>query len=62
MNSGRAAGSDHVAPELIKQAGSTLLNLLFVLMQRIWTFSSELPLIDRLGSLLPIPKKAGGTC
>ena len=61
MNSGRAAGSDHVAPELIKHAGSTLLNLLFVLMQRIWTFSSELPLIDRLGSLLPIPKKAGGT-
>ena len=30
-------------------------------MSRLWSFSCELPLIDRLGCLLPIPKKAGGT-
>ena len=30
-------------------------------MQRIWTFVCDLPSADRLGNLLPIPKKAGGT-
>ena len=30
-------------------------------MLRIWTFVCDLPDIDRLGSLLPILKKAGGT-
>ena len=30
-------------------------------MQHIWSFACELPIPDRLGSLLPIPKKAGDT-
>ena len=50
-----------MAPEFIKHGGSVLLQWIFLLMQRIWLFACELPTIDRLGCLLPIPKKAGGT-
>ena len=61
LNSNRSAGQDGMAPELIKHGGPVLLQWIFMLMQRIWTFACELPVIDRLGCLLPIPKKKGGT-
>ena len=61
LNSNRSAGHDGVAPEYIKCGGPVLLHWIFLLMQRIWTFACELPSADRLGSLIPIPKKAGGT-
>ena len=61
LNSNRSAGQDNMAPEFIKHGGSVLLQWIFLLMQRIWLFACELPSIDRLGCLLPIPKKAGGT-
>ena len=60
LNSNRAAGQDNVAPEFFKHGGAVLLRCIFVLMSRIWSFSCELPLTDRIGCLLPIPKKAGG--
>ena len=60
LNSNRAAGQDNIAPEFIKHGGAVLLRWVFVLMSRLWSFSCELPLIDRIGCLLPIPKKAGG--
>ena len=60
LNSNRSPGHDNVAPEYIKHGGATLLNWTFVLMTRIWTFVCDLPPIDRIGTLLPIPKKAGG--
>ena len=61
LNSNRSAGQDGMAPEFIKHGGPALLQWIFLLMQRIWSFASELPVIDRIGCLLPIPKKAGGT-
>ena len=61
LNSNRSPGHDSVAPEYIKHGGRVLLQWVFLLMQRIWTFVCDLPSADRLGSLLPIPKKAGGT-
>ena len=61
MNSNRAAGQDNIAPEYIKHGGPVLLKWIYVLMIRIWTFAADLPIVDRLGCLLPIPKKAGGT-
>ena len=61
LNSNRSAGQDGIAPEFIKHGGPVLLQWIFLLMQRIWSFASDLPVIDRIGCLLPIPKKAGGT-
>ena len=61
LNSNRASGQDNVAPEYIKHGGPVLLRWLFVFMTRLWTFSCDLPLVDRVGTLLPLPKKAGGT-
>ena len=61
LNSNRASGQDNVAPEYIKHGGPVLLQWLFVFMTRLWTFSCDLPLVDRVGTLLPLPKKAGGT-
>ena len=61
LNSNRSAGQDGVAPEFIKHGGPILLRWVFFLMQQIWSFASELHVIDRIGCLLPIPKKAGGT-
>ena len=60
LNSNRSSGHDNVAPEYIKHGGSVLLQWTFVLMTRIWSFVCDLPPIDRIGTLLPIPKKAGG--
>ena len=61
LNSNRAAGQDGVAPEYVKHGGPILLKWLFVFMTRLWAFACDLPLVDRVGTLLPIPKKAGGT-
>ena len=61
MNANRSPGHDNIAPEFIKHGGTVLLRWIFLLMQQIWTFVSDLPSVDRLGCLLPIPKKAGGT-
>ena len=60
LNVNRQAGHDNCAPEYIKHDGPVLLQWLFTLMFHIWTFACELPAIDRIGCLLPIPKKAGG--
>ena len=60
LNSNRSSGHDNVAPEYIKHGGTTLLQWTFVLMTRIWSFVCDLPAIYRIGTLLPIPKKAGG--
>ena len=57
LNENRAAGHDEVAPEYLKRGGAALLHWLFTLMIRIWTFRCELPLIDRIGNIVPIPKK-----
>ena len=61
LNSNRQPGHDGCAPEYVKNAGPVLLQWLFVLMVRIWTFVCDLPVIDRIGCLFPVPKKAGGT-
>ena len=60
LNVNRQAGQDNCAPEFIKHGGSVLLHWMFTFILRIWTFACELPVIDRIGCLLPIPKKAGG--
>ena len=61
LNSNRSAGQDNVAPEYIKHGGPVLLQWTFVFMTRIWSFACDLPLVDRIGNLLPIPKKSSGT-
>ena len=58
LNSNRQAGHDACAPEYIKCGGPVLHQWLFVLMSRIWTFACSLPVADRLGCLVPIPKKS----
>ena len=60
LNSNRSAGQDGIAPEFIKHGGPLLLQWIFLLIQQIWSFAADLPLIDRIGCLMPIPKKAGG--
>ena len=60
LNSNRSPGHDNVTPEYIKHGGSVLMQWTFVLMTRIWSFACDLPHIDRIGTLLPIPKKTGG--
>jgi hypothetical protein len=57
LNSNRQAGHDACAPEYVKCGGPVLHHWLFVLMTRIWTFACSLPAVDRLGCLVPIPKK-----
>ena len=61
LNENRSPGTDKCAPEYIKRGGPTLLNWLFVLMTRLWSFEIPLPEIDRLGRLIPIPKKSAAT-
>ena len=60
LNSNRSAGHDNVAPEYIKHGGTVLQQWTSVLMCQIWAFACDL-LLDRIGCLLPIPKKASGT-
>ena len=61
LNENRQPGHDNCAPEYLKRGGSLLLKWLYVLTVRIWTFTSDLPTIDRIGSLIPIPKKTSST-
>ena len=57
LNENRQAGHDDVAPEYLKRGGPILQHWLFTMMLRIWTFCCELPPIDRIGNIVPIPKK-----
>ena len=61
LNENRQPGHDNCAPEYIKRGGAKLHDWLFVLMTRIWTFVCNLPAIDRIGLLIPIPKKSSVT-
>ena len=61
LNENRAAGHDNCAPEYLKRGGPLLMSWLFELMTRIWTFASNIPVIDRIGSIMPIPKKTSST-
>ena len=61
LNSNRSPGHDGCAPEYLKQGGLVLFNWMYVLLVRIWTFAADLPLIDRIGSIIPIPKKTSST-
>ena len=42
LNANRQAGLDNVAPEFVKHSGPVLLQWLFTLITRIWTFASSL--------------------
>ena len=57
LNENRSAGHDNCAPEYIKRGGPTLLHWIFTLIIRVWTFACDLPLVDRIGTIIPIPKK-----
>ena len=57
LNENRQAGHDEVAPEYLKRGGPILQHWLFTMMLRIWTFCCKLPPIDRIGNIVPIPKK-----
>ena len=61
LNENRSPCHDKCAAEYLKRGGSQLANWLFVLLVRIWTFATDLPAVDRIGSLLPIPKKTSST-
>ncbi len=61
LNENRQAGIDECAPEYIKRGGTMLLQWLFILMTRLWSFACNLPTIDCLGRLIPIPKKSSAT-
>ena len=57
LNENRQPGHDDCSPEYIKRGGPKLHKWLFILMTRIWTFTCELHIIDRVGRVIPIPKK-----
>ena len=61
LNANRQPGHDNCAPEYLKRGGPVLHQWLFVLMTRIWSFACDLPLVDRIGCLIPIPKKSSST-
>ena len=61
LNENRQPGYDDCAPEYITRGGPNLLNWLFILMTRVWTFACDMPTIDRIGRLIPIPKKVNAT-
>ena len=61
LNENRQPGHDDCSPEYIKRGGLKLHEWLFILMTRIWTFTCELPIIDRVGRVIPIPKKSNAT-
>ena len=61
LNENRAPGHDKCAAEYLKRGGPRLTSWLFTLLVRIWTFASDLPTADRIGLLLPIPKKTSST-
>ena len=57
LNENRSPGHDKCAAEYLKRGGGQLVNWIFTLLVRVWTFATDLPPIDRVGSLMPIPKK-----
>ena len=61
LNENRQAGHDNCSPEYIKHGGVKLHQWVFLLMSRIWSFACDLPIIDRLGRIIPIPKKSNAT-
>ena len=61
LNENRSPGHDKCAAEYLKRGGSQLASWIFVLLTRIWTFTTNLPPIDRIGALMPIPKKTSST-
>ena len=61
LNENRSPGLDDCAPEYIKRGGLKLWQWLFTLMTRLWVFACDLPSIDCVGRLIPIPKKASAT-
>ena len=61
LNENRQPGQDECAPEYIKRGGRLLWQWLFLLMTGIWSFSCNLPTIDSVGRLIPIPKKSNAT-
>lgn len=61
LNSNRQPGHDYCEPEYVKLGGPRLLHWTYTLMLRIWTFVCVLPAVDRIGCLIPIPKKSSST-
>ena len=61
LNDNRSPGLDDCSPEYIKHGGTKLLQWLFILVTRLWMFACDMPIIDRVGRLIPIPKKASAT-
>ena len=61
LNENRSPGIDDCAPEYIKHGGPKLWQWLYVLMFRIWALTDQLPSIDCVGRLIPIPKKTNAT-
>ena len=47
--------------EYLKCDGPVLANWLFEFITRVWTFIAELPVIERIESILPIPQKTSST-
>ena len=61
LNDNRQPGHDDCAPDYVKRGGPVFMRWLYVLMLRIWTFACELPIADRIGRIIPIPKKTNST-
>ena len=61
LNGNRSPGIDDCAPEYIKHGGPKLWQWLYALMFRIWALTDQLPSIDCVGRLIPIPKKTNAT-
>lgn len=61
LNANRQPGHDGCAPEYLKHGGPVLHQWMFVLMTRVWQFVCDLPPVDRIGRLIPIPKKSSST-
>ena len=58
LNENGQPGHHGCFPEYVKHGGTKLNQWLILLMTRIWTFACDLPVIDRVGRLVPIPKKS----
>jgi len=61
LNENRQPGQDDCAPEYIRRGGTLLRQWLFILMTRLWSFTCDLPTVDSVGRLIPIPKKTNAT-
>ena len=61
LNENRSPGHDNCAPEYVKRGGPIIRHWLYILMLRIWTFVCDIPVIDCIGCLIPIPKKTSVT-